>query len=57
MTYDYSDAVLMQANPARSFKIEKNDGSGNFSDVTAISVTSSGADAARATHSLSTLGR
>lgn len=41
MAYDYSDDVLMQPNPVRTFKIEKNDGSGNYSDVTSASVASS----------------
>lgn len=55
VTYSYSDDVLMSASPSRTFKLEKNDGSGNYSDVTAVSVSSSGADAAQATYSLNSL--
>lgn len=41
VAYAYSDDVLMASSPARSFKLEKNDGSGNYSNVTATGVSSS----------------
>lgn len=55
VSYAYSDDVFMSASPSRTFKLEKNDGSGNYSDVTAASVSSSGADASNATYSLGAL--
>lgn len=57
VSYGYSDDVLVSANPVRTFKVEKNDGSGNYSDVTALSVASSGADASSAVYALTPLAR
>jgi hypothetical protein len=52
VSYAYTDETAMSANPTRTFKLEKNDGAGNYSDVTAASVASSGANAATATYTL-----
>lgn len=53
VTYAYSDETAMDPNPVRTFLLEKNDGSGNYSDVTAALVASSGANAANASFTLS----
>ncbi|MDQ1343898.1 MAG: hypothetical protein QG650_618, partial [Patescibacteria group bacterium] len=55
VSYAYSDDTLMDASPIRTFQLEKNDGSGNYSDVTAASVSSSGADASNANYVMNPL--
>lgn len=47
----------MAASPNRTFKLEKNDGSGNFSDITSGSVSSSGTDASQSHFVLNPLQR
>ncbi|MFB0965716.1 MAG: hypothetical protein QMC36_08795 [Patescibacteria group bacterium] len=57
VSYAYSDDVLMAASPNRTFKLEKNDGSGNFADITSGAVSSSGTDASQSHFALNPLQR
>lgn len=47
----------MLESPSRSFTIEKNDGSGNYSDVTGVSVLSSTGNASSTSYALQNLAR
>lgn len=55
--YSHSDDVFMPEAPARSFVLEKNDGNGNYSDVTGVSVLSSTGNASVTSYALQNLAR
>ncbi len=55
--YSHSDDVLMLESPSRSFVLEKNDGTGNYSDVTGVSVLSSTGNASATSYALQNLAR
>lgn len=48
LTYNYSDSGGMAVAPAHTFLLEKNNGAGGYSDVTAASMSSSGINASTA---------
>ena len=55
LSYNYSDSGGIAATPTHTFKLEKNNGAGVFSDVTATSLSSSGINASASNFLTNTL--